>query len=294
MCQVVIEPHLTVLDLKKAVEKCTGMSDHAQMLSAGTYRLCNWDKIGCIDHSGITCMRRDAVVVRWLDHVDKEPSRQMLGVNREVFDLHSPAAARADFEVMLTLARRNVQFLGDSCPKLLANTDFVLRAAQVNANALLWAPDTLLGSRSFILSALQWDRNMLQKASSELRADRDFVREASLRDRWALGDAAEELLADQDFNDSVHADIRRQYIKESLRSDGRGLRRASDLRGDRDVVLVAVQSDPTALEWATPDMRNDERLTQAAHGDHSNDEPRVRINTNSRPDASYGRLVSVN
>lgn len=269
MCHIVIESHLTVLDLKKAVEKCTGMSDHAQMLYAGTYRLCNWDKIGCIGHSGVTCMRRDADVVRWLDHVDKEPSRQMLGVNREVFDLYSPAAARADFEVMLTLARRNVQFLGGSCPKLFANTDFMLRA-------------------------LELDRHALQKASSELRADRDFVREASLRDRWALGDAAEELLADQDFNDSVHADIRRQYIKDSLRSDGRGLRRASDLRGDRDVVLVAVQSDPTALEWATPEMRNDERLTQAARGECSNHSHRVRINTNSRSDASYGRLVEVN
>merc|ERR1711865_857201 len=113
----------------------------------------------------------------------------------------------------------------------MGNTDFMLRAAQVNANAILWAPDTLLGSRSFILAALRWDRHALQKASPELRADREFVREASLRDRWALGDAAEELLADQDFNDSVLANIRRQYIKESLRSDGRGLRRASDLRG---------------------------------------------------------------
>jgi len=291
MCQVVIESHLTVLHLKKAIERSTGMSDHSQMLYAGNYSLCNWDKVACIDHNGVTCIRRDAEVVRWLDHADKEPSREMLGVNREVFDLSSPPAARADFEVMLTMARRNVQFLGLACPKLLANTDFMLRATQVNANAILWAPDSLRGSRSFILAALQWDRNALQKASSALRADREFVREASLRDRWALGDAAEELLADQGFKDSVLANIRRQYIKESLRSDGRGLRRASDLRGDREVVLEAVQSDPNALEWASPELRNDELISLVARGDHSIHENRVRINANSRPDASYGRLV---
>jgi len=290
MCQVVIESHLTVLHLKKAVEESTGMSDHSQMLYAGTYPLCNWDKVACVDHNGITCIRRDAEVARWLDHADKEPSREMLGVSREVF-LGSPPAARADFEVMLTMARRNVQSLGLACPKLLANTDFMLRATQVNANATQWAADTLRGSRSFILAALRWDRHALQKASPELRADREFVREASLRDRWALGDAAEELLADQDFNDSVLANIRRQYIKESVRSDGRGLRRASDLRGDREVVLEAVQSDPNALEWASPELRNDELLVLAAQGDHSNHEHRVRINANSRPDASYGRLV---
>lgn len=290
MCQVVIESHLTVLDLKKAIEKSTGMNDHAQMLYAGTYPLCNWDEVACANHNEITCIRRVAEVVRWLDHVDKEPSREMLGVNMQEFDLSSPLAARADVEVMLTLVRRNLQFLDGACPELLANEDFMLRATQMHANAIQWASDTLLGSRSFILAALQFNRHALQKASSGLRADRDFVREASLRDRWALGDAAEELSADQDFNQSVLADIRRQYIKESLQSDGRGLRRSSDLRGDRDVVLVALQSDPDALEWASPELRKDELLALAAQGDHSNHEHRVRINTNSHPNASYGRL----
>jgi len=290
MCHVVIESHLTVLDLKKAIEQGTRMSNHAQVLYAGTCILCNWDKVDCVDHCGITCIRRNAEVVRWLDHVDKEPSRQMIDVKE--FS-NSPTAARADFEVMLMMARRNVEVLGDACPELLANADFMMRAIRMNTDALLWASDTLRGSRSFILAALDWDRHALQKASSELRADRDFVRKASLKDRWALGDAAEDLLADQGFNDSVHADIRRHYIKESLRSDGRGLRRASDLRGDREVVLVAVQSDPNALDWASPELRNDERLTQAAEGDHSNHEHRVRINTNSRPDESYGKLVNV-
>jgi len=292
MCHVAIESHLTVLDLKQAIARSTRMSNHAQVLYAGTCILCNWDKVDCIEHGGITCFRRNAEVVRWLDHVNTDSSRQILNVNERQF-ANSPTAARADFEVMLAMAHRNVRFLGDACPDLLANADFVMRAIRMNTDALLWASDTLRGSRSFILSALDVDRHALQKASSELRADRDFVREASLKDRWALGDAAEDLLADQDFNDSVHADIRRHYIKECLRSDGRGLRRASDLRGDRTVVLVAVQSDPTALDWASPELRNDELLTQAAEGDHSNHEHRVRINTNSRPDESYGRLVNV-
>jgi len=291
MCQVVSESHFAVLDLKKAIEKSTGMSVHAQMLYAGDDLLCNFDKTACIDHSVITCMRRDAAVVRWLDHVDKDPSEKMLGV--DVLSTNIPPAARADFEVMLTLACRNAQVLEKACPKLLANADFMLRATKENANALPWAAKTLLGNRSFILAALRWDRHALQKASSELRVDQDFVREASLRDRWALNDAAEELLADKDFRDSVLADIRRDYIKESLQSDGRGLRRASDLRGDRDVVLIAVRSDPQALEWASPELRNDEALFQAAQGNQFNREPQVRINTNSRPDASYGRLVDV-
>lgn len=291
MCQVVSESPFAVLDLKKAIKKSTGMSIHAQLLYAGADMLCNWDKTTCIDHGVITCMRRDAEVVRWLDHVDKEPSQQMLGV--DVLSTSLPPAARADMEVMLTLARRNAQVLEKACPKLLANADFMLRATKENANAFPWSALTLLGNRSFILAALRWYPHALQKASSELRVDRDFVREVSLRDRLALSDAAEELLADKDFRDSVLADIRRQYIKKFLQSDGRGLRRASDLRGDRDVVLIAVRSDPKALEWASPELRNDESLFQAAQGNQSNGEIQVRINTNSRHDAAHGRLVDV-
>lgn len=289
MCQVVIEPHLKVLDLKQAIEKSTGMRHHAQMLYAGNYRLCNWEKVAGIDHRDITCVRRDADLVVWLDHVDKEPSHAMLGVDMQ----ESPPAARADFEIMLAMARRNVNFLGHTCPKLLADADFMLRAGQVNVEALRWAADTLLRNRNFVLAALQVDRHALQRAAPELRADRDFVKEASLIDRFALGDAAEELLSDQDFYDDVLADIRRNYIKESFRSDGRGLRRASDLRGDREVVLVALNSDPDALEWASPELRSDERLARATRGEQQNQETLVRINLNPHHNAAYGTLLEM-
>lgn len=287
MCEAVIEPHLKVVDLKQAIEESTGMRHHAQMLYAGNYRLCNWEKVADIDYGDITCVRRDADLVVWLDHVDREPSHAMLGVDMQ----ESPPAARADFEIMLAMARRNVNFLGDACPKLLANADFILRAGQVNKEALGWAPDTLFGNRIFVLAALRIDRHALQWATSELRADRNFVKEASLIDRFALGDAAEELLADQDFYDDVLADIRRNYIKESLRSDGRGLRRASDLRGDRDVVMVALNSDPNALEWASPELRDDEHLARAARGEHHNQDNLVRINLNPDHHAAYGTLL---
>merc|ERR1711879_646952 len=93
-----------------------------------------------------------------------------------------------------------------------------------------------------------------------------------------------------DFCNDVLAAIRRNYIVEALKSDGRGLRRASDLRGDREVVLAAVKSDPNALEWASPELRNDERLTRAARGEHKNQDKLVRINLNVRHDAAYGKL----
>lgn len=289
MCQLSIEPHLNVLDLKQAIDKTTGICDHAQILYAGNYRLCNWENVAGIDHGDITCVRRDAELVRWLDHVDKEPSHAMVGVDMQ----DSPPAARADFEIMLAMARRNVQFLADACPNLLADADFMLRAGQKNVDALLWASGSLLGDRDFILAALQVDRHALQRATPALRSDRDFVKEASLIDRFALGDAAEELLADQDFYDDVLADIRRNYITESMRSDGRGLRRAADLRGDRDVVLAALHSDPGALEWASPELRGDERLARAARGERPNQDAMVRINLNPRHHAAHGTLLEV-
>lgn len=289
MCQVVIESHLKVNDLKQAIEESTSVKQHAQILFAGNYLLCNWEKIFDIDHCEITCLRRDRDLVVWLDHVDKEPSHTMLGVDMQQFT----PAARADAEIMLAMTRRNVRCTMDASPKLLADADFMLRAAEVNKDALSWASETLFGNRSFVLAALRFDRHALRKAFSELRADRDFVKEASLIDRFALGDAAEELLADHDFYNDVLADIRRNYIKQALQSDGRALRRASDLRGDRDVVLVALKSDPNALEWASPDLRNDERLSRAAHGEHLNQDNLVRINLNPHRDAAYGSLLEV-
>jgi len=289
MCQVVIESHLKVIDLKRAIEKSISVKQHAQILLAGNYLLCNWEKIIDIDHCEITCLRRDRDLVVWLDHVDKEPSQTMLGVDLQQLT----PAAQADVETMLAMTRRNARCIKDAAPKLLADADFMLRAIKVNKDALPWASETLLGNRSFVLAALPFDRNALQKASSELRADKDFVREASLIDRFALGDAAEALLSDHDFYNDVLADIRRNYIKQALQSDGRALRRASDLRGDRDVVLVALESDPNALEWASPDLRNDERLSRAAHGEHRNQDNLVRVNLNAHHDAAYGRLLEV-
>lgn len=259
---VLAEPCWSVRDVKQRVEAETGIPIPAQALSCGTHRLCDGDLLSTADCKGgrlsLTLHRRNTEQIHWLKLLEGPDAAAKL-------EQGAPEAIRADFELMLLAAGRNIDNLKHAHQKLLGSREFMLAAARRNPDALAWVTSKALwADRDFVLGALDFSWRWLQSASVELRSDRDFVVRATARNRWALQCASDDLRADADFV-ALCLDLgRRQYVIDHMRGEGRGLCRARDLRKDPEIVTAAVNSRGAALEYASAELQADRSIVMQA------------------------------
>jgi len=250
-----------VRDVKKALADRTGLAVHAQLLRVGNRRLGDVEKLSslssCFDGVlRIACARHTVDHMCWITIVESPDAYLKLA---EAF-----VSVRADYEIMLAAGRRDPRCLKHAAVDLLANAEFVLEAAACNSDALQWASKELWADSNFVLKALDLSWHALSNAAPELRADPDFVTLVAMKNKWAVHDAADELRTDVSFLQKLSSTSRRNYVMDSVKRDGRSLRRAQDLKGDVDVVMAALGSTASALQFAAPELRADSAIVRFA------------------------------
>jgi hypothetical protein len=246
----------SIRDVKLKVEKKRGIPLNVQSIWSGTRRLSDTDLLSSIPEIEgklrLILIRRIPEQVHWLKLVERESGRASLE--------QAPEAIRADSEIMLAAAAHDPKVLRHAHQKLLGSSDFMKLSAACNPDCLEWAAQNLWADPEFVLFALRHSWRSMFKASEELRSDRDFMLKAIMINRWALQGASDELRADTDFVTLTFTSWRREFILNHMQFDGSGLRRANDLRKDRDVVRAAVNSKGTALEYADPELQADRSI----------------------------------
>lgn len=255
------DPSQLVRDLKLKLHDARGIPVNVQCLLVGSsQRLDDRELLSSVPLENeklcLTLIRRSSDQVFWLKQVET-------GIGRARLD-QAPDAIRADHEVMLAAATHDPSCLDLAHEKLLGSSEFMLEAAKRNSDTLRWTSEDLLGDAEFVLAALRYSWKMGFRASKNLRSDRAFMLKAIMRNRWTLQCASNELSADPHFVSTAFMQRRREFILDQMKSNGKGLRRATNLRADRDVVRAAVNSQGTALEYAAPDLQADHSIVLAA------------------------------
>jgi len=172
--------------------------------------------------------------------------------------------------------------LADAPEDVKDNKELVMIACRRNGRAFRYASDSLRNDRDFVLKVFCVDSSAFPYLSEELRNDREIVLAACQQDGWALQYVSKELRNDKevaltacrryggalDYEALKYATNLRgekAFLLDICRHHGGALKFASQqLREDKDVVLVAVASDPNALKHALNGLNQDKDCLIAA------------------------------
>lgn len=209
----------------------------------------------------------------------------------------APMRVRQNRELVLQAIRQDYQALQSATRDLRADRHFVLQAVKVQGLSLQYASELLRQDRTVVEAAINQDRMALRFASEDLRADPDLIRQAmSAGETWTRGGhalhcEARVLNTDEascrkavDAMDpakwrvkvgrdhqklalappSIKAD--RDVVRDAIRNSwGEALQYAAEeLRGDKELVLEAVNMDGRVLQYATDLIRADHAVVMAA------------------------------
>lgn len=185
-----------------------------------------------------------------------------VAVNTRVYECGSDRV-HADKSVALAAVGRIGNMLKFASAGLKADREVVLLAAR-NSQYVYYTPD--------------WEL-VLENAAPALRSDREVVRAAVEANGGELAFVGADLLSDRAFvsdmlmlgnvslgnlpDDSPYRGDRALVMIKVGKCGG--LQHASDsLRGDREVVLMAISQDGSALQWASDAMRDDREIVLEA------------------------------
>ena len=160
---------------------------------------------------------------------------------------------------------------------------FVLAAVNLNGATLVYASTALKADIEIVQIAVSDCWHALQYASEQLRSDRKLVLDAVKQSGLALGHASSALRADRAVVlAAVHqVRIERPHRRAHHSHGAIGARRSADsefcrqvwfalqwasgkLRSDRDFILHAVAHTGGALQYASEELRDDDRAWVAA------------------------------
>ena len=171
----------------------------------------------------------------------------------------------------------------------LARADFpnyrpmVLDVVRENGHALRWASEELRDDRLIVMTAVQNNGMVLRNVSERLQQDREVVFEAVKNKRWVFEHITEEFRSDPEI---ARAALQEGFL---LKFAGENIKDTKELvllaienargywimqhitsellRGDRDIALATIKSDPLTIQYLTNQLKDDEKLARMAVDD---------------------------
>lgn len=175
--------------------------------------------------------------------------------------------------------RYNPEFLGGlSCAseRLRDDHDVVMASVKTNGYSLKFASDRLRDNEDIVMAALKSSSyGAIKVASERFRSNRDLVREAVLAGsiKYVSTSMLTKELVEIGLNKSpaIFSDLPSKWrqsddlLKIALQFDGKYLEFATDKqKADFDLVMMAIESNPLALKFASPKIKNKDKLLEAA------------------------------
>lgn len=137
---------------------------------------------------------------------------------------------------------------------LKSNPDFILEAMKINPHILsYYTSESLLRNDVFMLKAIQQDPNALIYAHQNLRDSRIFTLQAMETNGLALAHVKKNFKEDHSI------------VMAALANNGLALKDANHFRKSHCHVLVAVQQNPAAYEFADDSLKRDPKILAAAN-----------------------------
>ena len=160
-----------------------------------------------------------------------------------------------DRKFMLVAVQQNGLLLKYASEEFKKDRDIVLAAVQQNGKAFEFASSEcgLFNDRKFILVALQQNGLLLKYTSEELKKDRDIVLAAVKQNGEAFMFASKQLREDRE----ISLIAARQNVG-ALKYVG-----LATLKNDREIMLLKVEQDWTALAVASVELQNDKDFVLA-------------------------------
>ncbi|MDO8803261.1 MAG: DUF4116 domain-containing protein [Elusimicrobiota bacterium] len=175
------------------------------------------------------------------------------------------------------------EYLAEMLPdELLDNKDFAADILAKNPYNLKFFSERLRSDKEIVSKVISNNIYLLELASDALRNDKAFIKELLLKDPTALSYISDELKGDKDLvlpvlkghpelysaasskvqNDPEVLPLIRTFILTGGRGNVSAL--PEKLRGDREVVMKAVESNCSLLESASVELRDDEEVVSKA------------------------------
>ena len=208
---------------------------------------------------------------------DLEFMTNALEITPKFFE-HASEKLRGDFDFCMMAMERgfNLKF---ASAEMRANRKIVEKAVSNYGSALKFADETFFGVKELVLLAFKdnsgIDRFSLSKLTPELRADRDIVLLAVEQCGRDLEFASPELQDDEEVVKTALKNFTNfHYISKRLRSNPEivfsgllnndGIEYISDIFGDRDLALKAIEIDQNIAEHFPPQFLSDREFILAA------------------------------
>lgn len=206
-------------------------------------------------------IKRNGKSIRWASEGlkgDKRLVLEAINENPEAFGF-VPDELRGDKEVALRAVERNgwaIQIVSDELKK---DRELALAAVKQQGSVLRCLPREMRDDKDVVMQAIMdVDEPMLnysfQFASVRLRRDLDVLFSAMSHNIWSMQYVPKKSLSDKTFMLSVLE----KYPYQAVRSMG------DSLKSDKDFMLIAVQKDSEALNYASEPLKNDMELVLAA------------------------------
>lgn len=176
-----------------------------------------------------------------------------------------PDEMKADREIMTAICKKSPHALASASGPLKDDKELVLSVVKSDPSCLRHASDTLRDDKEIILAMLG-EKNSCAVApfcasvrkDSKLRDDRDVAMALlECRPSWEFRDVLLE------FSENIRGD--KEVIQLAVSIDGHMLEDAStELKADKEVVMVACQTTGCALQHASEELRADKEVVQTA------------------------------
>jgi hypothetical protein len=173
---------------------------------------------------------------------------------------HASDKLRADREIVTAAVRSNGKSLEYASDELRDDIRVVLIAVSKRGDALEFASERLRNNREVVMTAVQSKGHSLVWVSDELHKDRDVVI-AAIRNCYDL-DVIRYFHRITTIPPELKND--RDVVLEMMKFSGKLEQASARLRNDYQVVMTAVERDPTAIQYASRLMKDDKDIIRMA------------------------------
>lgn len=163
---------------------------------------------------------------------------------------------RSDKVFMLNVVEGNPKLFKEASPKLRNDVDIAREAIERDPDQFEFVSDKLKNDRELVLLAVSKDGSAMRYVDDRFWADREIAKAALSAPRFPT--------SLEPFSDEIKSD-REIILAMAMAKAGSSIRyAASELRGDKEVVLAAVSRYAYELEFASEELRHDPEVVLAA------------------------------
>ena len=205
---------------------------------------------------------------------DKDMALSIIPIWGNAFDLLSPNLYDDEDVIKIALSHFNGQALEWASERLKASKSVVCKSVSTHGRSLQYADKTLQDDKEVVLLAVRENASSLRFASLRLRSDKEVVLEATTSRSWTMQYASAQVKGDEHFLFQIGSEDVFKYASKRLRAHRPFVSRVvdkypstfrffSDFFGDKEILMVALRSNPSALQHAHCSLQLDPEVIYA-------------------------------